>query len=259
MTGIGTMSKPELQVKGITRSFGGLTALMDVSFSLAAGETLGVIGPNGAGKTTLFNILSGFLKPEEGRIQYHGESILGLKPHQIVGSGIARTFQIVKPFKGMTVYENTMVAALSRRSRQARPKDLNSDQVTLQVLDRVALLSRKDDPVEGLPMGDLRRLELARALATYPDLILLDEPFSGLSLIEMEQQAGLIRELHAENRAFLIIEHKLKILMALVPRIIVLDFGCLIADGTPREIVENEKVIEAYLGRKGRKIVATEN
>ena len=259
MTEVETMSKLELRVEGITRSFGGLTALMDISFSLAAGETLGVIGPNGAGKTTLFNVISGLLRPEEGRIHYAGEAILGLKPHQVVEAGIARTFQIVKPFKGMTVYENTMVAALSRRSRIARPAGLDSDQVTLRVLDRVALLSRKDDPVEGLPMGDLRRLELARALATYPDLILLDEPFSGLSLNEMGQLADLIRDLHSENRSFLIIEHKLKVLMALVPRIIVLDFGCLIADGTPGEIVENEKVIQAYLGRKGRKIVATEN
>ena len=259
MNAIGTIPKPELQVQGITRSFGGLTALMDVSFSLAAGEILGVIGPNGAGKTTLFNVISGFLKPETGRIHYSGEAIMGLKPHQVVEAGIARTFQIVKPFAGMTVYENTMVAALSRRSRSARPRGLGTDDVTSRVLDRVGLLTRKDDPVDGLPMGDLRRLELARALATYPDLILLDEPFSGLSLTEMEQLADLIRDLHAENRSFLIIEHKLKVLMALAPRIIVLDFGCLIADGTPGEIVENEKVVQAYLGRKGRKIVTTEN
>lgn len=244
------MVVPGLEVRALTKRFEGLTALNDVTFSLEDGEILGIIGPNGAGKTTLFNVISGFLKPDQGLVNYHGNSIISLKPNQVVGLGIARTFQIVRPFKGMTLLENTLVAALSPRSRVSRQKGMNSEMTALEALDKVSLLHKKDVPVDGLPMGDLRRLEIARALATYPRLILLDEPFSGLSLKEMDTLADLIRNLHAEKCTILIIEHKLKILMSLVPRILVLNYGRVLADGSPTEIADNEKVIQAYLGRR---------
>ena len=244
------MGSQGLRVRGLVKKFEGLTALNDVTFSLKDGGILGIIGPNGAGKTTLFNVISGFLKPDRGRVAYHGHPIVSLKPNQVVGLGIARTFQIVRPFKGMTLLENTLVASLSPRSRRSRTKGMRSEQVALEALERVSLGNKRDEPVHGLPMGDLRRLEIARALATDPRLLLLDEPFSGLSLKEMDGLAELIRDLHAEKCTLLIIEHKLKMLMSLVPRILVLDYGRVLADGSPEEIAENEQVIQAYLGRR---------
>jgi branched-chain amino acid transport system ATP-binding protein len=246
---------PGLEVRGLTKKFEGLTALQDVAFSLEDGKILGIIGPNGAGKTTLFNLISGFLRPNQGQIYYHGSNITSLKPNQVVGLGIARTFQIVRPFKGMTLFENTLVAALSPRSRDARPNGLTSNAAVLESLEKVSLIHKKNDLVDGLPMGDLRRLEIARALATYPRLILLDEPFSGLSLKEMDALAELIHTLYKDKCSILIIEHKLKMLMSLAPRILVLNYGRVLADGSPNEIADNEKVIQAYLGR--RRIVGT--
>ncbi|MBW1997242.1 MAG: ABC transporter ATP-binding protein [Deltaproteobacteria bacterium] len=248
-----------LYLRDVSKCFGGLTALWGVSFSVRDGEIMGIIGPNGAGKTTLFNVISGFLKPDKGEIFFRDMDLTEMKAHQVVDVGIARTFQIVRPFKEMTVFENTMVAALSPRAKRSNSRGGKPESVAMEALERVGLIHRKDDPEEGLPQGDLRRLELARALATNPELIMLDEPFSGLSLGEMEALAHLVQELHAEGRTLLIIEHKLKILMSLVPRVLVLDFGRLIADGSPREIAENEKVIQAYLGKKGRGFVHTGN
>jgi branched-chain amino acid transport system ATP-binding protein len=245
------METDGLEIRAVTKTFEGLTALSDVTFSLEDGKIMGIIGPNGAGKTTLFNVISGFLRADQGQMHYHGKDISSLKPHQVVDLGMARTFQIVRPFKSMSVFENTVVAALSPRSRRSRPKGVKSDETAMNVLERVALDHKKDEPVASLPMGDLRRLEIARALATYPQFILLDEPFSGLSLKEMDALAGLIRNLLDEKCAILIIEHKLKMLMSLVPRILVLDYGKVLADGTPAEIADNESVIRAYLGRRG--------
>jgi branched-chain amino acid transport system ATP-binding protein len=250
------MGDKELCVEGVTRTFGGLTALRDVSFILTEGEILGIVGPNGAGKTTLFNVITGFLDPDRGRVTYSGTDLAGRKPHRIVDLGITRTFQIAKPFHGMSVYENALVAALSRRSRQTSPQNMAPEKVAFQALEKVALTHRKDDSIDVLPQGDIRRVELARALATHPTLVLLDESFSGLSLKEMEELAVLIRDLNAEGCSFLIIEHKLKILMSLAPRILVLDFGRMLADGTPEEIADNEQVIQAYLGRRGKALVA---
>jgi branched-chain amino acid transport system ATP-binding protein len=249
------MADKELRVERVTRTFGGLAALMDVSFVLTEGEILGIVGPNGAGKTTLFNVITGFLNPDRGRITYSGTDLTGRKPHRIVDLGITRTFQIAKPFHGMSVFENVLVAALSRRSRQTSPQNMAPEKVAFQSLEKVSLTHRKDDSIDVLPQGDIRRVEIARALATHPTLVLLDESFSGLSLKEMEELAGLIRDLNTEGCSFLIIEHKLKILMALAPRILVLDFGRMLADGTPEEIADNEQVIQAYLGRRGKALV----
>ena len=253
------MTKDGLEIRSVTKTFEGLTALSDVTFSLEDGKIMGIIGPNGAGKTTLFNVISGFLRADQGQMVYHGKDISSLKPHQVVGLGMARTFQIVRPFKSMNVFENTIVAALSPRAHRSRPKGVKPDETAMNVLKRVALDHKRDEPVSGLPMGDLRRLEIARALATYPQFILLDEPFSGLSLKEMDALAGLIRNLLDEKCALLIIEHKLKMLMSLVPRILVLDYGKVLADGTPAEIADNESVIRAYLGRRGHAGINTTN
>jgi len=251
-----------LRLENITHRFGGMAALMNVSFSLNKGEVLGVIGPNGAGKTTLFDIITGFIRPTRGNIFYDNKEITGLKPHRIVDLGVARTFQIVRPFSGMTVYENILVAALSPRARRAQRSshgDLDPESTVMESLERVMLLNRKDEGVKTLLQGDLKRLELARALATNPDVILLDEPFSGLSYREMENLAALILDLDSEGRSILIIEHKLKVLMALVQRILVLDFGNLIAEGSPEAVVKDETVIKAYLGRQRKDIVRTCN
>ncbi len=251
------MAAKELRVEGLTKTFGGLAALMDVSFSLGQEEIMGVVGPNGAGKTTLFNVITGFLKPDQGEVIYGGVDQTGWKPHRIVELGMARTFQIARPFLGMTVFQNVLVAALSRRARLSRPPDKKIEEVAFQALERVSLTHRKEDFIGALPQGDLRRLEIARALATNPTLILLDESFSGLSFKEMEELALLVQDLNAEGRSFLIIEHKLKILMSMAPRILVLHFGRILADGTPKEIADNEQVIEAYLGRKGKALVTS--
>ena len=253
------MASEDLKLDNITRNFGGLTALLNVTFGLNQGEILGIMGPNGAGKTTLFNVISGFLKPDRGTIWYREKNITGLKPHRIVNLGISRTFQIVRPFRGLNVCENILIAALSPRSRRSFGPGTDPEEISLKALEMVGLLKRRDDQVENLPQGDLRRLEIARALATRPDLILLDEPFSGLSWKEMERIADLVRELNADGCAILIIEHKLKILMNLAHRILVLNFGNIIADGTPREVAENKEVIQAYLGKKERRNVFAGN
>jgi branched-chain amino acid transport system ATP-binding protein len=239
-----------LSLERVTRRFGGLVALSEVTFDLRPGEILGVIGPNGAGKTTLFNVITGFLPLSAGKVLYGDRELSGLRAHKVVNLGIARSFQIARPFRGMTVQENILVAANSHRGR-ARG-GTRTDEVASACLERVSLEKRRNDDVGVLPQGDLRRLEIARALATHPDVLLLDEPFSGLSYREMEGLAALIRELHAEGRSIFLIEHKLKMLMALAERVLVLNFGELIAVGTPAQVVEDDRVVQAYLGRSGR-------
>ncbi len=236
---------PLLAVEGLTKRFGGLTAVKDVSFTLAAGEIVGILGPNGAGKTTLFNLLTGFIPTDIGRVALDGRPILGLAPWRIVNRGLARTFQLTRPFVGMTVLENVVVGCLAPRVRAP-----GAERRAQAILDEVGLGAKAGLPAEVLPYGDLRRLEIARALATRPRLLLLDEPFAGLGTAEIEPLAALIRRLHAEQGlAILIIEHKLREFMALVERVIAIDFGEVIASGTPAEIVRHPKVIEAYIGR----------
>ncbi|HEX6957329.1 MAG TPA: ABC transporter ATP-binding protein [Ferrovibrio sp.] len=240
------MSAPLLEVSGLRKRFGGLVAVNNVSFSVKHGEIVGILGPNGAGKTTMFNLLTGFIPPDAGSINFDGKDLRGLPPYRIVNQGVARTFQLTRPFLGMSVLENVLVACLSPRSRQ---KQGSSERAKL-ILEQVGLGEKAQQPVEVLPYGDLRRLEIARALATKPRLLLLDEPFAGLGSSEIGPLAQLIRKLHGEeNLTILIIEHKLREFMALVSRVIAVDFGEVIAEGSPSEIVRHPRVVEAYIGR----------
>ena len=235
-----------LEVSGVTKRFGGLTAVKDATFALGAGEITGILGPNGAGKTTLFNLLTGFIPADSGSIVFDGQPIRGLKPHRIVNRGLARTFQLTRPFIGMTVLENVVVGCLAPRVRRDGPTESRAR----HMLVRVGLGPKADLPVDVLPYGDLRRLEIARALVTRPKLLLLDEPFAGLGTSEIEPLAALIRELHdSEGLTILIIEHRLREFMQLVGRVVAMDFGEIIAIGPPQEIVRHPRVVEAYIGR----------
>jgi branched-chain amino acid transport system ATP-binding protein len=234
-----------LEVTGLNKRFGGLHAVKDVSFALQAGSITGVLGPNGAGKTTMFNLLTGFLRFDAGKVVFDGSSLAGLAPHKIVNRGLARTFQLARPFIGMSVIENVEVACLAPRVRHAGKVSLRAQ----GLLDQVGLGDKAHHLVDVLPYGDLRRLEIARALATRPKLLLLDEPFAGLGTGEIQPLADLIRALHrSEGLTILIIEHKLREFMQLVQDVIAMDFGEIIAVGTPAVIVRNPRVIEAYIG-----------
>ncbi|TKT70009.1 ABC transporter ATP-binding protein [Afipia massiliensis] len=235
-----------LEVNDVTKRFGGLTAVKNATFTLQRGEFTGILGPNGAGKTTLFNMLTGFMGPTSGAVTFNGEALQGLAPYKIVNRGMARTFQLCRPFVGMNLLENVLVACMSPRAHV----DKDKEERARHLLEQVGLGGRGLEPVETLPYGDLRRLEIARALATRPDLLLLDEPFAGLGSSEIEPLAQLIKRLHREeNLTILLIEHKLREFMALVSRVIVMNFGEIIAVGPPEEIVKNPKVIEAYIGK----------
>jgi branched-chain amino acid transport system ATP-binding protein len=243
-----------LDVAGLSKRFGGLHAVKDVSFTLRTGSITGVLGPNGAGKTTMFNLLTGFLPFDRGTVNFEGRSLAGLAPHTIVNRGLARTFQLARPFVGMTVIENVEVACLAPRVRhQGKAK-----QRAAALLTQVGLAENVDQLVDVLPYGDLRRLEIARALATCPKLLLLDEPFAGLGASEIQPLADLIRALHrSEGLTILIIEHKLREFMQLVQEVIAMDFGEIIAVGTPAAIVRDPRVVEAYIGTSEEAALAT--
>jgi branched-chain amino acid transport system ATP-binding protein len=235
-----------LEVGGLTKRFGGLTAVKDVSFALSRGEISGILGPNGAGKTTLFNLLTGFIAPDSGSVTFDGRALRGLSPNRIVNLGVARTFQLCRPFVGMTALENVIVGCLAPRVRGRG----ESEERALTLLARVGLENKARLTAESLSYGDLRRLEIARALATDPRLLMLDEPFAGLGSAEIEPLSDLIRELHRDQGlTILIIEHKLREFMKLVTRLIAMDFGEIIAQGNAQHIVNNPRVIEAYIGR----------
>ncbi len=236
-----------LTVENLNKHFGGLHAVKDVSFTVTRGEIIGILGPNGAGKTTLYNLLTGFIPPDPGgKVVFEGRSLVGMAPHRIAGLGISRTFQLCRPFIGMSVLENVVVGALG--AKRSRGEDLEA--LAQRLLERVGLGDKTQVAVEVLSYGDQRRLEIARALAAKPSLLLLDEPFAGLGSGEIEDLSALIRQVHAEEGlTVLLIEHKLREFMRLVDRVIALDFGEVIAEGLPDDIVRVPAVIEAYIGR----------
>jgi branched-chain amino acid transport system ATP-binding protein len=237
--------KPLLSLKQLTKEFGGLTAVHEVSLDLNAGEILGLIGPNGAGKTTLFNMISGSFLPTSGRIYFHDEDITDRPPHKICRMGIARTFQIVKPFARLSVVDNVMVGAFLRM-RQARP----AEEKAREVVDFVGLRPYADRPAQTLTTAGRKRLELARALATDPQLLLLDEVMAGLTPTESRAIVELIHKIREAEVTILVIEHVMKAIMSLSDRVAVLHHGELIAIDTPVSIASDERVVEAYLGEE---------
>ena len=244
-----------LEVANLNKHFGGLHAVKNVSFTVERGEIVGILGPNGAGKTTLYNLLTGFIAPDAGaRIVFDGRNVLGLAPHRIAGRGISRTFQLCRPFVGLSVLENVIVGALGSRP----DKDVDLHARAHALLGQVGLAGKEQIPVEVLAYGDQRRLEIARALAARPALLLLDEPFAGLGSGEIADLSALIRRVHAdEGLTVVLIEHKLREFMRLVGRVIALDFGEVIAQGSPEDIVRNPAVIEAYIGRDAAETAPT--
>jgi branched-chain amino acid transport system ATP-binding protein len=234
-----------LEARGLSRRFGGVHAVRGLDVDVRAGEVLGLIGPNGAGKTTVFNLLSGFLAPDAGEIRFDGRSVLGLAPHAICRLGLARTFQIVRPFPHLSVLDNVKVGALVRHAgvRQARER-------AREVIERVGLGPKADAPAGGLTLPERKRLELARALATEPTLLLLDEVMAGLNATEIETIVRLVSAINRAGVSILLIEHNMRAVMSLSHRIVVLSFGEKIAEGEPAEVANHSKVVEAYLGEE---------
>jgi branched-chain amino acid transport system ATP-binding protein len=232
-----------LQVNKVSRFFGGLAAVKDVSFEVRKGEILGLIGPNGAGKTTLFNVVNGFYTPSRGEVLFKGERISGLRPHQICKRGMARTFQVVKPLQRMSVLDNVIASAFLRASNRKQ-----AEEIAREVLQFTGLFTDREVISKGLPLGKRKRLEIARALATQPELLLLDESFAGLNPAELDESIGIIRKIKNKGITIMIIEHHMKVIMTISDRIVVLSYGEKLAEGTPQEIGRDPQVIEAYLG-----------
>ena len=239
-----------LEVRNLTKKYSGLTAVNDFSFEVHRGEFTGLIGPNGAGKTTLFNMISGFEKPNSGTIRFDGRDITGMKPYQIVNLGIARTFQLVRSFRLMTLLDNISVSCLSPRGKKLA-KEYGIDESASSILAAVGLVDKARIPPIILPHGDLRKLQIGKALGTNPQLLLLDEPFSGLSHEEQKGITDLIIKLHADGVTVFMTGHVLRELMHLVPRVIAMHQGKFIMDGSPKEVATNKIVLEAYLGKGG--------
>lgn len=237
------MPKTLLELKDLTISFGGLTAVNKLNTKLNEGEAVGLIGPNGAGKTTAFNLIVGVYQPTEGKVFFDGEEITGLTPHQVCRKGIGRTFQVVKPFGKMTVLQNIMVGAFINTSRQKEAK-----QIATEIMEKMGLQAKKDDLAQNLTIPERKRLEMAKALATKPKLLLLDEVLAGLNPTEIEEAVLLVKSINQEGITVLMIEHVLQATMAICSRIIVLDYGKKIAEGSPQEVTSNSEVIKAYLG-----------
>jgi len=247
------------EVENLTKRFGGLTAVNNVSFKIERDEVVGLIGPNGSGKTTLLRCILGILKPDSGKVRFKGEGITKHRPWEIVERGIAGTFQVVKPFRHLPVIANVMVPCLSPRAVRRGEWVKRVEVKAHDALEFVGICDLALEPASVLSHGDLKRLEIAKAIATEPELLMLDEPFGGLTPAETDLLAKSIRRLHkggrfgrlhSEGPAILLVEHKLSELMKIVDRVIVLNFGELIAEGPPEKVTQDERVIEAYTGRK---------
>jgi branched-chain amino acid transport system ATP-binding protein len=234
-----------LEVINMDKNFGGLTAVSDSSFHVKEGEILGLIGPNGAGKTTIFDLITGFLKPDNGAIIFKGEEIQGLEPHEICKKGVTRTFQSAQTFPHMTTLDNVMVGGFVHDRNIANVRKL-----AFEILDFTGLNEQKDKTAENLTIGDSRRLEIAKALAVKPSLLLLDEVFAGLNATEMEEVIEIIKQIREKGITVFIVEHVMHAVMSLSDRVIVINYGVKIAEGEPQEVTKNEKVIEAYLGEE---------
>jgi branched-chain amino acid transport system ATP-binding protein len=235
-----------LEAKSISKSFRGLRAVHEASFDVPEGSIVGLIGPNGAGKTTIFNMVAGVFAPDAGEINFRGEKIHGLRPDQICAAGIGRTFQIVKPFAGLSVLDNVMVGGFLRTK-----STLEARKISEQILEKLGLGPKRDLPASSLTLPDRKRLEVARALATRPRLLLLDEVMAGLRPTECDQLVAVFREINrAEGLTILLIEHVMRAVMALAGQIVVLHHGEVIARGTPEQVVRDPAVLECYLGEE---------
>jgi branched-chain amino acid transport system ATP-binding protein len=254
------MSQPLLEAKALCKDFGGIRAVDNVTFRIDRQEIVGLIGPNGAGKTTIIRLITGLMKPSSGVVWFKGKRISGQSIWAVVNQGIAHTFQVVKPFRNLPVLANVMVPSLCPRAKRKGDWVKTLERRAMDSLEFCGISDLALEPASVLSHGDLKRLELARAISTEPELLLLDEPFGGLNPAETTliakslkrlHKGGRFGRLHSEGPAMLIVEHKLSELMKIVDRVIVINFGRIIAIGTPEEIVKNKEVIEAYIGKKG--------
>jgi branched-chain amino acid transport system ATP-binding protein len=232
-----------LEVRGVSRFFGGLAALTDVSFAVEKGAIVGLIGPNGAGKTTMFNCVNGFFPPSRGEVWFKGEKVSGLKPYQICQRGMARTFQVVRPLQRMSTLDNVVASAFLRAKSKAEAVAKAEE-----ILKFTNLWEVRDMLSKGLPLGLRKRLEIARALATGPELLLLDEACAGLNPSELDESIAIIRKIKERGITIMIIEHHMKVIMSISDRIVVLNYGQKLAEGSPHEISANPQVVQAYLG-----------
>ena len=242
-----------LSTRGVVKRFGGVAALNDVTLDVADGEILGLIGPNGAGKTTLLNCISGVHRPDEGEIVYDGRQIGGMPPHRVARLGIGRTFQVVKPFGSMTARENAAVGALFGASRLP-PK--RAFEAADEVLELVGMAGKRSLPVASLTIPDRKRLEVARALATRPRLLLLDEVMAGLNAVEIDEALDMVRTVHRSGVTIVLIEHVMRVVVGVCERVVVLHFGQTLAEGRAEDVLKDQRVIEAYLGEKYAKRAA---
>ncbi|MBC7263030.1 MAG: ABC transporter ATP-binding protein [Chloroflexi bacterium] len=251
---------PLLQVKSLSHYFGGLKAVSNFNLNLEPGELVGIIGPNGAGKTTVFNLITGVYRPTEGQIFFNGHNLVGLQPHEIINKGIARTFQTIRLFKDLSVLDNVRIACYSKvqytpwasflRTRDFRAEEQRIREESLRLLDIFNLSGYAHAQAKNLPYGEQRRLEIARALATKPRLLLLDEPAAGMNPGEIKRLMELIQWIRREfDLTIILIEHQMRVVMGICERIQVLDFGETIAEGKPKEIQNHPRVLEAYLGK----------